>query len=186
MWCERLRPPSSGSGCSSARARTARTGMARTPTGRCPAWVSLLPISSSVIARRLRFIAVATGTRSGRAPVSGHVPLLRPVQPPQSARRITARQLLSHRAGLPNPIPVGVGAPRRSAASRPGPLPSWPACPPRLDAVRARPTGLVTQALARLCSRLQMATVAGRTFAELVHEEILGPWEWPLPRSPLS
>ena len=52
----------------------------------------------------------AAGRAGGHAiwthPFSGHVPSLRQVQPPHWARRITARRLLSHRAGLPNSIPV--------------------------------------------------------------------------------
>ena len=124
----------------------------------------------------------AAGRAGGHAiwthPFSGHVPSLRQVQPPHWARRITARRLLSHRAGMPNPHNTAAptsGPLSRSAASRPGPRPSWPACLPRQVAVRARLNGLVTQALARLCSRLQWPPSRAGRSPNWLTKEILGP-----------
>jgi hypothetical protein len=85
MWHERPRPPSSGSGCSSARARAARTGVARTPTGRCPA-------------RGLVTAKLVAGHRSTAALHRGRYW--------HSGEKIAARRLLFHRAGLHDRIPV--------------------------------------------------------------------------------
>src|SRR6478752_4690365 len=110
MWCERPRPPSSGSGCSSARARTARTGVARTPTGRCPA---LGLVTANLVA----------GHRSTAALHRGRYW--------HSGEKIAARRLLFHRAGLHDRIPVrwlhladqpppDPDLPRWASASQPG------------------------------------------------------------------
>jgi CubicO group peptidase (beta-lactamase class C family) len=67
----------------------------------CP-WFSMTKLVTATAAMRL----AERGVLDLDAPVAGHVPALRQVRPPQWAGRITARHLLSHSAGLPNPIPV--------------------------------------------------------------------------------
>jgi len=54
------------------------------------------------------------------APIAGLVPALRRVRPSQWADRVTARHLLSHSAGLPNPIPVRWVHPADQPAPDPG------------------------------------------------------------------
>ena len=67
----------------------------------CP-WFSMTKVVTATVA-----VALAErGVLDLDAPVAGHVPALRRVRPPQWADRITTRHLLSHSAGLPNPIPV--------------------------------------------------------------------------------
>jgi CubicO group peptidase (beta-lactamase class C family) len=67
----------------------------------CP-WFSMTKIVTATAAMRL----AERGVLDLDTPVFEHVPALRQVRPPGWARRITARHLLSHSAGLANPIPV--------------------------------------------------------------------------------
>jgi CubicO group peptidase (beta-lactamase class C family) len=67
----------------------------------CP-WFSMTKIVITTAAMRL----AERGVLDLDTPVSGDVPALRQVRPAGWARRITARHLLSHSAGLANPIPV--------------------------------------------------------------------------------
>jgi CubicO group peptidase (beta-lactamase class C family) len=67
----------------------------------CP-WFSMTKIMTATAAMQ----QAERGVFDLDAPVAGYVPALRRVSPPQWASRITARHLLSHSAGLANPIPV--------------------------------------------------------------------------------
>jgi CubicO group peptidase (beta-lactamase class C family) len=67
----------------------------------CP-WFSMTKIVTATAAVRL----AESGILDLDAPVFALVPALRRVRPAGWARRITARNLLSHSAGLANPIPV--------------------------------------------------------------------------------
>ena len=108
------------------------------------------------------------------APVAGHVPALRQARPAQWASRITARHLLSHSAGLPNPIPVRWVHP----AGEPGPDPGA-----FLHGLLARHGRLRFEPGARsgysnlgpLVMAAALATATGKPFTELVSDEILGP-----------
>lgn len=81
----------------------------------CP-WFSMTKIVTATVAVRL----AERGVVDLDAPVAGHVPALRQVRPPQWADRITARHLLSHSAGLANPIPVRWVHPADQPAPDPG------------------------------------------------------------------
>jgi CubicO group peptidase (beta-lactamase class C family) len=67
----------------------------------CP-WFSMTEIAIATTAMRL----VDQGTLDLDAPIIEYVSSLGRLRPAADARRITARQLLSHSAGLSNPIPV--------------------------------------------------------------------------------
>ena len=108
------------------------------------------------------------------APVAGHVPALRQVRPPRWACRITARHLLSHSAGLANPIPVRWVHPADQPAPDPGAF---------LHGLLARHGRLRFEPGARssysnlgpLVLAAALATATGKPFTELVSDEILGP-----------
>ena len=135
----------------------------------CP-WFSMTKIVTATAAMRL----ADRGVLDLDAPIAGQTPALRQVRPPGWASRITARHLLSHSAGLANPIPVrwvhdadqpapdpdaflrGLLARHRKLRFEPG--------------SRARYSNLGPLVLAAA-----LATVTGQPFTELVQAEILGP-----------
>ena len=67
----------------------------------CP-WFSMTKMVTATAAMRL----AERGVVDLDAPIAEHVPVLRQMRPGGWASRITARHLLSHSAGLANPIPV--------------------------------------------------------------------------------
>ena len=84
-------------------------GMADLAAGRpaspemvCP-WFSMTKIATATAAMQL----VEGGVLDLDAPLASHVPQMRHLRPASDAAGITARHLLSHSAGLANPIPVG-------------------------------------------------------------------------------
>jgi CubicO group peptidase (beta-lactamase class C family) len=108
------------------------------------------------------------------APVSGHVPALRQVRPPEWAKRITARHLLSHSAGLPNPIPVRWVHPTDQPARDPDAF--LHGLLSRHGKLRFEPGSRSSYSnLGPLVLAAALATAAGRPFTELVREEILDP-----------
>ena len=135
----------------------------------CP-WFSMTKIVTATAAIRL----AERGMLDLDAPVARHVPALRQVRPPRWATRITARHLLSHSAGLANPIPVRWVHP----ADRPAPdqdafLHGLLARHRKLrfePGSRARYSNLGPLVLAAA-----LATITGQPFTELIQAEILGP-----------
>jgi len=77
-------------------------GRPASPEMVCP-WFSMTKIATATAAMQL----AERGVLDLDAPVAPHVPQMRRLRPAPDAARITARHLLSHSAGLANPIPVG-------------------------------------------------------------------------------
>ena len=67
----------------------------------CP-WFSMTKIATATAAMRL----VEEGTLDLDAPIAPYVPQFVRLRPEASARKISARHLLTHSAGLANPVPV--------------------------------------------------------------------------------
>lgn len=135
----------------------------------CP-WFSMTKIVTATAAMRL----AERGVLDLDAPVSGHVPALRQVRPPEWANRITARHLLSHSAGLSNPIPVRWVHP----ADQPAPDPDafLHGLLARHGKLRFEPgTRSSYSNLGPLVLAAALAAAAGRPFTELVRAEILDP-----------
>jgi CubicO group peptidase (beta-lactamase class C family) len=143
--------------------------VAASPGMVCP-WFSVTKMVTATVAVRL----AERGVVDLDAPVAGQVPALRRVRPRQWADRITARHLLSHSAGLANPIPVRWVHPADQPAPDPGAF---------LDGLLARHGRLRFEPGARssysnlgpLVVAAALAAATGRPFTELVGEEILGP-----------
>jgi CubicO group peptidase (beta-lactamase class C family) len=76
-------------------------GRPASPEMVCP-WFSMTKIVTATAAMQL----TERGVLDLDAPVAAHVPQMRHLRPASDAARITARHLLSHSAGLANPIPV--------------------------------------------------------------------------------
>ena len=68
----------------------------------CP-WFSMTKIATATAAMRLR----EHGVLDLDAPLAALVPQMQHLRPTSYAARITARNFLSHSAGLANPVPVG-------------------------------------------------------------------------------
>ena len=68
----------------------------------CP-WFSMTKIATATAAMRLR----EHGVLDLDAPLAALVPQMQHLRPTSYAARITARNILSHSAGLANPVPVG-------------------------------------------------------------------------------
>jgi CubicO group peptidase (beta-lactamase class C family) len=75
--------------------------VAASPQMVCP-WFSMTKIVTATAAMRL----VEQGTLDVDAPIEPYVPQFARLRPEVHARQITARHLLTHSAGLANPIPV--------------------------------------------------------------------------------
>jgi CubicO group peptidase (beta-lactamase class C family) len=135
----------------------------------CP-WFSMTKIVTATAAMRL----AERGVLDLDAPVCGQVPALGQVRPPEWARRITARHLLSHSAGLANPIPVRWVHPADQLA--PDPDGFLLGVLARHGKLRFEPGSRSSYSnLGPLVLAAALATAAGRPFTELVGEEILGP-----------
>jgi CubicO group peptidase (beta-lactamase class C family) len=157
---------------------TAATGWADLITRRpasvdmvCP-WFSMTKIVTATAAMRL----AEEGTLDLDAPVAPHVRQVRHLRPASRAAAITARHLLSHSAGLANPIPVSWIHP----ADQPGPDPD--AFLDRLLAkhpkLRFDPGSRSSYSnLGTLTLGAAMANLAGTRFVELIEREVLGPLE---------
>ena len=76
--------------------------VAASPQMVCP-WFSMTKIASATVAMRL----VDGGALDLEEPVIRHVPQLGRLRPQSQAEQITAWHLLTHSAGLANPIPIG-------------------------------------------------------------------------------
>jgi CubicO group peptidase (beta-lactamase class C family) len=145
---------------------------ARTPASPdmvCP-WFSMTKIVTATVAARL----AERGVLDLDAPVFGHVAAVRQLRPPQWAKRIAARHLVSHSAGLPNPIPVRWVHP----ADQPSPDPDLflQGLLARHRKLRFEPGSQSSYSnLGPLVLAAALATLAGKPFTELVREEILDP-----------
>ncbi len=135
----------------------------------CP-WFSMTKIVTATVAVRL----AERGVLDLDAPVAGHVPALRQVRPPQWAGRITARHLLSHSAGLANPIPVRWVHPADQPAPDPGAF--LYGLLARHGRLRFEPGARSSYSnLGPLVLAAALATATGKPFTELVSDAILGP-----------
>lgn len=135
----------------------------------CP-WFSMTKIVTATAAMQL----AERGVFDLDTPVLGHVPALRQVRPPGWASRITPRHLLSHSAGLANPIPVRWIHPADQPAPDPDQfLHSLLATHGRL---RFEPGSRSSYSnLGPLVLAAALATVTSTPFTELVGQEILHP-----------
>lgn len=135
----------------------------------CP-WFSMTKIVTATAAMRL----VDRGLLDLDEPIVRHVPSIGKLRPAAAAGRITARHLLAHSAGLPNPAPVRWIHP----ADQPGPDPDQfldglLTRHPKLrfePGTRSRYTNIGALVLAAA-----MANVTGTPFVDLVAEEIIAP-----------
>lgn len=135
----------------------------------CP-WFSMTKVVTATAAVRL----ADRGVFDLDAPVAGYVPALRQVRPREWASRITARHLLSHSAGLSNPIPVRWVHP----ADQPPPDPDTllGGLLARHGRLRFEPGSRSSYSnLGPLIVAAALTTTAGRPFTGLVEEEILSP-----------
>jgi CubicO group peptidase (beta-lactamase class C family) len=135
----------------------------------CP-WFSMTKIVTATAAVRL----AERGVLDLDAPVFGRVPALRQVRPDGWARRITARHLLSHSAGLANPIPVRWVHP----ADQPAPDPEafLSGLLARHGKLRFEPGSRASYSnLGPLVLAAALAAAAGQPFTSLVSTEVLGP-----------
>jgi CubicO group peptidase (beta-lactamase class C family) len=135
----------------------------------CP-WFSMTKVVTATAAMRL----AERGLLDLDAPIAGHVPALRQVRPAGWASRITARHLLTHSAGLANPIPVRWVHPADQPAPDPDKfLRGLLAQHRRLrfaPGTRARYSNLGPLVLAAA-----LTTATGQPFTDLIAAEILRP-----------
>ena len=144
-----------------------RTGAS--PQMVCP-WFSMTKIVTATTAMRL----AERKAIDLDAPVLGYVPAFGTMRPSSRAGRVTPRHLLSHSAGLANPIPVRwVHAADREARDPDAFLEALLATH---DKLRFDPgTRSSYSNLGTLVLGAAIASVAGRPFVEVVRDEILDP-----------
>jgi len=143
--------------------------VAASPRMVCP-WFSMTKIVTATAAMRL----VERGTLDLDAPIAAHVPQFARLRPEGNARRITARHLLTHGAGLANPIPV------RWIHPIDAPAPDQDSFLDRLltkhGKLRFEPgTKSSYSNLSTLSLGVAMANLTGSSFAEIVESEVLRP-----------
>ena len=144
-------------------------GVVASPQMVCP-WFSMTKIVTATTAMRL----VEQGTLDLDEPLGRHVPQLGRLQPAANAKRITARHLLTHSAGLANPIPV------RWIHRTDAPAVDQDAL---LDGLLAKNAKLRFEPgakssysnLGTLSLGVAMANLTGAPFPELVQTEVLKP-----------
>jgi len=135
----------------------------------CP-WFSMTKIVTATAAMRL----AERGLLDLDAPIAGHAPVLRQVRPGGWASRITARHLLSHSAGLANPIPVRWVHP----ADQPTPDPDTflRGLLARHRRLRFEPGSRAHYSnLGPLVLAAALTTASGQPFTDLIAAEILRP-----------
>jgi CubicO group peptidase (beta-lactamase class C family) len=145
------------------------SGTAASPQMICP-WFSMTKIVTATAAMRL----AERGVLDLDEPILPSVPSMRHLEPATLAERITARHLLSHSAGLTNPIPVAWIHP----ADRSGPDPDT-----FLDGLLAKHRKLRFDPgtrssysnLGTLVLGSAMASLSGEPYVDLVREEVLEP-----------
>ncbi len=142
---------------------------AASPEMVCP-WFSMTKIVTATVAMRLG----ERGILDLDAPVAPHVPQMRHLRPAVDAGRITARHLLSHSAGLANPIPVGwIHRP-----DEPGPDPDafLNGLLTKHHKLRSEPGSRSSYSnLGTLTLGAAMANLTGTPFDDLVQREVLHP-----------
>lgn len=135
----------------------------------CP-WFSMTKLVTATAALRL----VERGDLDLDEPVVRLVPSVRTLEPATLASRITARHLLSHSAGLANPIPVRWIHPADAPAPEPDALLSSLLSKHRR--LRFEPGARSSYSnLGVLVLGSVLAKVAGRPFVDLVRAEVLEP-----------
>jgi CubicO group peptidase (beta-lactamase class C family) len=135
----------------------------------CP-WFSMTKIVTATLTMRL----ADAGTFDLDRPVHELVPQVGRLRPTANAEKITARHLLSHTAGIANPIPVSWIHP----PDRPGPDPEV-----FLDGLLAKHPKLAFEPGARssysnlgtLVLGQALAATAGRPYVDLARREVLEP-----------
>jgi CubicO group peptidase (beta-lactamase class C family) len=131
----------------------------------CP-WFSMTKVLTATLALRL----AERGDIDLDEPVARLVPCVRSLRPVALASRITARHLLSHSAGLANPIPVRWIHP----ASEPSPEPE--ALLTKHRQLRFEPGVRSSYSnLSALVLGSALASAGGRPFTDLVRTEVLEP-----------
>jgi CubicO group peptidase (beta-lactamase class C family) len=135
----------------------------------CP-WFSMTKIVSATAAMRL----VDQGTLDLEEPLIRHAPQLERLQPSARAERITAWHLLTHSAGLSNPIPIRwIHAPHEPAVDQDSLLDRHLA---KHNKLRFDPgTRSSYSNLSTLTLGVAMANMTGRPFSEIVEREVLEP-----------
>lgn len=144
-------------------------GVDASPRMVCP-WFSMTKIVSASAAMRL----VDRGVLDLDEPLLRHVPQFRHLRPAASARKLTARHLLTHSAGLANPLPLRWVHPADAPPVDQEAL---------LDRLLAKHSRLRFEAGARssysnlstLGLGTAMTAIDGAPFAEIVQREVLGP-----------
>lgn len=135
----------------------------------CP-WFSMTKLVTATTAVRLS----ERGLLDLDEPIGRHLPIIRRLQPSSAAASITARHLLTHSAGLPNPVPIRWVHP----ADRPGPDPDvfLERLLSRHRKLRFEPgTRSSYTNLGALALGAAMANLTGTRFEDLVSQEILDP-----------
>jgi CubicO group peptidase (beta-lactamase class C family) len=135
----------------------------------CP-WFSMTKIVTATTAMRL----AEQNAIDLDAPVLEYVPFFGRMRPSSRAERVTPRHLLSHSAGLSNPIPVRwVHA---ADGRAPDPDAFLEALLAKHDKLRSDPgTRSSYSNLSTLVLGAAIASVVGKPFVEVVQEEILDP-----------
>ncbi|HTS73064.1 MAG TPA: serine hydrolase domain-containing protein [Gaiellaceae bacterium] len=151
-------------------------GVDAAPEMVCP-WFSMTKIVSATAAMRL----VDRGVLDLDEPLLRYVPQLARLRPAASASAITGRQLLTHSAGLANPIPLGwihaAGAPAVDQGAF-------------LDRLLAKHSKLRFEPgtkssysnLSTLALGVAMTALAGDSFPDIVQREVLDPVEMTMTR----
>ncbi len=144
-------------------------GIDASPRMVCP-WFSMTKIVTATAAMRL----VDRGVLDLDEPLMRYVPQFRRLQPTARAERITARHLLTHSAGLANPIPLRWIHPADApAVDQEAFLDRLLAKHPKLrfePGARSRYSNLSTLSLG-----VAVTTITGTPFAEIVQREVLDP-----------
>ncbi|HEY6568445.1 MAG TPA: serine hydrolase domain-containing protein [Actinomycetota bacterium] len=154
----------------------AAVGMADLAAGRpaspemvCP-WFSMTKIATATAAMQL----VERGILDLDAPIASRVPQMQHLRPASDAARITARHLLSHSAGLANPIPVGwIHRP-----DQPGPDPDafLGGLLSKHEKLRFEPGATSSYSnLGMLVLGAAMSHLTGEPFSDLVYRGVLTP-----------
>jgi CubicO group peptidase (beta-lactamase class C family) len=144
-------------------------GRPASPEMVCP-WFSMTKIATATAAMQL----MERGVLDLDAPLASHVPQMRHLRPASDAARITARHLLSHSAGLANPIPVGWIHP----LDQPGPDPDTflDGLLSKHEKLRFEPgTKCSYSNLGMLVLGAAMTNVTGDPFSDLVSRGVLDP-----------
>ena len=144
-------------------------GVAASPAMVCP-WFSMTKIVTATAAMRL----VERGQMDLDEPLLPHLPQLERLKPSGSARRITARHLLMHSAGFPNPIPIRwIHRPDAPPVNQDAFLDHLLSAHSKLRSEPGERTGYSN--LSTLSLGVAMASLTGTPLLQIVQNEVLGP-----------